>query len=207
MPACPLCDKKVSWPGLPKHFFGKQHLEEHVKPALLKADISARGSWFTCDGLPKIAVSDDKVVYMCFGCEKVKQAFPVDHRFKCKMRQHVFSLKALLGEAVVSNVAAPAETNDAAAPAETPETTANDEYTHRAPKKVVEQVVRPWAQVVGKPVDLSEREVIRIKVRKYVAADGRKFLLDYKKDKLYGLKGKYAGRLKDGVIVDYPDSD
>lgn len=101
-----------------------------MKPALLKADISARGSWFTCDSLPKIAVSDDKVVYMCFGCEKVKQAFPVDHRFKCKMRQHVYSLKALLGEAVVSNVAAPAETNDVAAPAETPETTANDEYTH-----------------------------------------------------------------------------
>ena len=76
----------------------------------------------------------------------------------------------------------------------------------RVPKKVVEQAVPPDAQVVGKPVDLSEREVLRIKVRKQ-EVDGRMFYLDSKKDKLYDLKGKYAGRLKDDAIVDYPDSD
>jgi hypothetical protein len=77
----------------------------------------------------------------------------------------------------------------------------------RAPKKVVEQVVQPQAQVVGKPVDLSEREVLRIKVRKQ-EVDGRMFYLDSKKDKLYDLKGKYVGRLKDDAIDrDYPDSD
>ena len=76
----------------------------------------------------------------------------------------------------------------------------------RVPKKVVEQAVPPEAQVVGKPVDLSERDVLRIKVRKQ-EVDGRMFYLDSKKDKLYDLKGKYAGRLKDHAIVDYPDSD
>jgi hypothetical protein len=34
------------------------------------------------------------------------------------------------------------------------------------------------------------------------------FYLDSKKDKLYDLKGKYVGRLKDDAIDrDYPDSD
>ena len=76
----------------------------------------------------------------------------------------------------------------------------------RAPKMVVEQIVQPQAQVGDKPVNLSEREVLRIKVRKQ-EVDGRMFYLDSKKDKLYDLKGKYAGRLKDHAIVDYPDSD
>ena len=76
----------------------------------------------------------------------------------------------------------------------------------RAPKKVVEQATPPKAQVGDKPVDLSEREVLRIKVRKQ-EVDGRMFYLDSKKDKLYDLKGKYVGRLKDDAIVEYPDSD
>jgi hypothetical protein len=33
------------------------------------------------------------------------------------------------------------------------------------------------------------------------------FYLDSKKDKLYDMKFKYVGRLKDGAVVSYPDSD
>jgi hypothetical protein len=76
-----------------------------------------------------------------------------------------------------------------------------------AQKKVVEVAPPPKAQVGNNPVDLSQREVLRIKVRKQ-EVDGSMYLLDYKKDKLYNMKGVYAGRLKDGVIDrDYPDSD
>lgn len=64
----------------------------------------------------------------------------------------------------------------------------------------------PLARVEGPVVDISEHTVINIKVRKQ-EVDGRLYYLDPKKDKLYDLKYKYAGRLKDGAIVDHPDSD
>ena len=64
----------------------------------------------------------------------------------------------------------------------------------------------PVARVGNNPVDLSDRTIVRIKVRKQ-EVDGRMFYLDPKKDKLYDLKFKYMGRLKDGAIVSHPDSD
>jgi hypothetical protein len=53
-------------------------------------------------------------------------------------------------------------------------------------------------------MDVSEYEVV--KVRK-TEVDGRSLYLDPAKDKLYDMKFKYVGRLKDGGIVDHPDSD
>jgi len=95
----------------------------------------------------------------------------------------------------------------AAAPVPAPAPLKKRIVAKRAPKKVVEQVAAPTAQVGDKPVDLSEREVLRIKVRKQ-EVDGCMFYLDSKKDKLYNMKGVYAGRLKDGAIDrNYPDSD
>ena len=66
-------------------------------------------------------------------------------------------------------------------------------------------VQHPVAKVEGS-VDVSEHDVVQIKVRKQ-EVDGRMFYLDPKKDKLYDLKFKYMGRLKDGAIVSHPDSD
>jgi hypothetical protein len=68
------------------------------------------------------------------------------------------------------------------------------------------QALEPLFRVEGPPVDISEDTVLRIKVRK-VEIDERQFFLDPKKDKLYDLKFKYVGRLKDGAIVAHPDSD
>ena len=62
----------------------------------------------------------------------------------------------------------------------------------------------PMAVVQGAPVEVET--VVQIAVRK-VEVDDRIFYLDPKKDKLYDLKFKYVGRLKDETIVDYPDSD
>jgi len=66
-------------------------------------------------------------------------------------------------------------------------------------------VQQPVAKVEGS-IDVSEHDVIQIKVRKQ-EVDGRMFYLDSKKDKLYDMKFKYVGRLKDGAVVSYPDSD
>ena len=66
-------------------------------------------------------------------------------------------------------------------------------------------VQQPVAKVEGS-VDVSEHEVVQIKVRKQ-EVDGRMFYLDSKKDKLYDMKFKYVGRLKDGAVVSHPDSD
>jgi hypothetical protein len=72
-------------------------------------------------------------------------------------------------------------------------------------KKGAQQIPIPMTQVVG-TIDISNHEVIHISVRKQ-EVDGRLFYLDSKKDKLYDMKCKYVGRLKDGAVVDYPDSD
>jgi len=64
----------------------------------------------------------------------------------------------------------------------------------------------PLARVEGPVVDTSEDTVVHVKVRKQ-EVDGRLFYLDPKKDKLYDMKFKYVGRLKDGAIVNHPDSD
>ena len=62
------------------------------------------------------------------------------------------------------------------------------------------------AQVEGPVVDISDHTVIHVKVRK-VQVNEVDYYLDSKKDKLYDMKFRYAGRLKDGAIVAHPDSD
>lgn len=62
----------------------------------------------------------------------------------------------------------------------------------------------PVAMVIPEEIpveDTKEIEVRRIEV------DGRDLYLDSRKGKLYDLKFKYLGRLKDGIIVSFPDSD
>jgi len=80
--------------------------------------------------------------------------------------------------------------------------------TMRKKKEPVQKTVtdEPLARVGTNPVDATNDTVIHIKVRKQ-EVDGRLFYLDPKKDKLYDMKFKYMGRLKDGAIVAHPDSD
>ena len=76
-----------------------------------------------------------------------------------------------------------------------------------APKRRVnaKKQILPQAIVEGK-IDISEHEIVRITVEKR-EVDGRSLYLDPLKDKLYDMKFKYVGRLKEGAIVDHPDSD
>ena len=76
-----------------------------------------------------------------------------------------------------------------------------------APKRRVnaKKQILPQAIVEGE-IDVSEYEVVRITVEKR-EVDGRSLYLDPAKDKLYDMKFKYVGRLKEGAIVDHPDSD
>jgi hypothetical protein len=72
----------------------------------------------------------------------------------------------------------------------------------KAPVKTVENAMA----IVQGEVDTSEYDVLHVTVRKQ-EVDGRLFYLDPKKDKLYDMKFKYVGRLKDGAVTTYPDSD
>jgi phage protein D len=76
-----------------------------------------------------------------------------------------------------------------------------------APKRRVnaKKQILPQGIVEGE-IDISEHEIVRITVEKR-EVDGRSLYLDPVKDKLYDMKFKYVGRLKEGAIVDHPDSD
>jgi hypothetical protein len=77
----------------------------------------------------------------------------------------------------------------------------------RQPKKVASPTITTITGFVPRPDAAEEpEETITIPVRKRTI-DGRELYLDPKKDKLYDLKFKYVGRLKDGAIVAHPDSD
>ena len=60
------------------------------------------------------------------------------------------------------------------------------------------------AQVEGPVVDISEHMVVKVRKMQVNEVD---YYLDSKKDKLYDMKFRYMGRLKDGAIVAHPDSD
>lgn len=64
------------------------------------------------------------------------------------------------------------------------------------------------AEAVAKinPEVVPVEKVHEIKVR-MIDLDGRNLYLDPLKEKLYDLKFKYLGRLRDGAIVSFPDSD
>ena len=78
--------------------------------------------------------------------------------------------------------------------------------TRRKPvKKSEKSSVSPMGKVEGN-LDISDYEILHIKVQKK-EIDGRIFYLDPKKDKLYDMKFKYVGRFKEEGIVIHQDSD
>ena len=102
---CPICHVKVSYTNYYKHFFSKKHVEEHVKPALLKMnkqELNVLRKSTTKSSLPKILCNDDtRHVVPCFGCKTAKSFQPQYHlNTECKnAEEHITTLKALLGEA------------------------------------------------------------------------------------------------------------
>lgn len=76
----------------------------------------------------------------------------------------------------------------------------------RAPKKVQTPTTEALACVPNPTKELPVEDIREIHVRK-VEVDGRSLYLESTKEKLYDLKFKYIGRLKDGAIHSFPDSD
>ena len=77
----------------------------------------------------------------------------------------------------------------------------------RAPKKVAATPTTEAVAVVPTPsVELDVESVKKITVRKTEVED-RSVYLDPRTEKLYDLKFKYIGRLKDNKIHSFPDSD
>jgi hypothetical protein len=79
----------------------------------------------------------------------------------------------------------------------------------KAPRKgpkAKEAVATVAAVATLDPVELPVEDTHEVYVR-VVEVDERKLYLAPKKQKLYDLKFKYIGRLKDGKIVAFPDSD
>ena len=72
------------------------------------------------------------------------------------------------------------------------------------PKVKVEFDQKPVAMVEGE--ELPVESIVEIKVC-CTEIDGRSLYLDPQKEKVYDLKFKYLGRLKDGKIHAFPDSD
>jgi len=91
----------------------------------------------------------------------------------------------------------------AAAPAPTP---APVKKAQRKGPKAKEPVNAVAAVATLDPVELPVEDTHEVYVR-VVEVDERKLYLAPKKQKLYDLKFKYIGRLKDGKIVAFPDSD
>jgi hypothetical protein len=63
---------------------------------------------------------------------------------------------------------------------------------------------KPVATVDAEELPVESTEEIYVR---HVEIDGRSLYLDPKKEKVYDLKFKYLGRLKDGQIHAFPDSD
>jgi hypothetical protein len=76
----------------------------------------------------------------------------------------------------------------------------------KATKRATVVVAPPVATVNTSESPLPVEEVFHVKIRKQ-EVDGRALYLDPQKNKLYDLKLNYIGRLKDGAIVSFPDSD
>jgi hypothetical protein len=74
----------------------------------------------------------------------------------------------------------------------------------KKPKKAPKDDTPPVAVLDTKKLPVES--VVTIQVRK-TEVDGRSLYLDPRKEKLYDLKFKYIGRLKDGQIHSFPDSD
>lgn len=101
---CPFCDKVTYWSGRNKHIFSAKHLEEHVKPMLLKQDkyqLMAYRKASKTSSCPLLfcGKEESKPLYLCFGCKKAKEYLPTDHLRECPHAEaHITELKKLVGQ-------------------------------------------------------------------------------------------------------------
>ena len=103
---CPFCPRVLYWSGRNKHIFSPKHLEEHVRPELLKKDkdeLMAYRMESKARPCPKFRIvsgNEVKEVHLCFGCKKVKEHLTSDHLHNCPhARQHRAAMKRLVQSA------------------------------------------------------------------------------------------------------------
>jgi hypothetical protein len=110
---CPFCPKEVTWSGRNKHIFGRVHVEEYVKPALLKQDKYSLIGWrkeyseeSKTRSCPRVDVGSDKSIMLCFGCKRARGSIERDHLRDCPHHvAHFTTLKALVGNADATEAA------------------------------------------------------------------------------------------------------
>ena len=102
---CPFCDKVTYWSGRNKHIFSAKHLEEHVKPVLLKKDkyelmaYRKESKTMPCPKLSFVCGQEVKELHLCFGCKKAKEHLPSDHLYSCAhANEHRAAIKRLVEE-------------------------------------------------------------------------------------------------------------
>ena len=96
--SCLLCNKEVSWPGLKKHFFAREHIETFIQPLLL-AQKENHSVWrkSTVKSCPVQLWKGDKCLHICFGCQTVRTFLPSTHLQTCPHAEaHITALKDLL---------------------------------------------------------------------------------------------------------------
>jgi hypothetical protein len=98
---CPFCSEEVSWPGYNSHILSVKHIEQYIKPALLKCKDSLK-VWANAtikSACPMIYVGkNDRGMFICFGCKKACKFLPSDHLQNCPgAEKHLTTLKSLLG--------------------------------------------------------------------------------------------------------------
>ena len=168
------------------------------------------GAWYRLKISSGSTVSEDtmararKAAAVAYeGVEVVEpQAMPGTRKPRAK------KVVAATAAAVVAPAAAPVVAPVAPPPA-APVAVAAAAPVKKAPRKAPkakEAVATVAAVATLDPVELPVEDTHEVYVR-VVEVDERKLYLAPKKQKLYDLKFKYIGRLKDGKIVAFPDSD
>ena len=76
----------------------------------------------------------------------------------------------------------------------------------KAKKRLIKPITSAQPVAILDTKELPVEDIKQIKVRR-IEVDGRDLYYDAQKEKLYDLKFKYLGRLKNGAIVPFPDSD
>ena len=174
------------------------------------------GAWYRLKISSGSTVSEDtmararKAAAVAYeGVEVVEpQAMPGTRKPRAK--KVVATAPAAAAAPVVAPAVAPAVVAPPPAPvapvAVAPVAAAPVKKAPRKAPKAKEAVATVAAVATLDPVELPVEDTHEVYVR-VVEVDERKLYLAPKKQKLYDLKFKYIGRLKDGKIVAFPDSD
>jgi hypothetical protein len=128
------------------------------------------------------------------------QPMPGGRKIKTKKLAEAAPVAAPVAVAVAPLIAPPAPVAPLTAPPVAPPT---------APTKGKKRIIKPAntpAVAILETKELPVEDTKEIQVRR-IEVEGRTLYFDSQKEKLYDLKFKYLGRLKDGAIVPFPDSD